>query len=153
MDSGELIIENGSESGSERPDIFNFPLSILHSRAARGFTLIELMVVVGIVGILAAIAIPQFTAYRKSAYDAAAKSDLRNAAVMQEGFWGEHGRYSDSIEELKALGARVSPGVELSAVVVGDNFTLTAKATACAPGTGEYTYSNATGRVEGKLCK
>ena len=63
----------------------------------RGFTLIELMIVIAIIGILAAIAIPQFTAYRKRAYDSAARSDLRNAATAQEAYYVDAGRYCNTV--------------------------------------------------------
>ena len=65
-------------------------------RARAGFTVVELIIVVVIIGLLATIAIPRFTSSRDKALVAAMKSDLRNLATHQESQLADSGSYATS---------------------------------------------------------
>lgn len=69
-----------------------------------------------VVGILAAIAIPQFSAYRTRSYNSAAQADLKNAATAQEAYYVDNQTYTDSIERLTGhtYGLYVSEGVKVN---------------------------------------
>ena len=84
-------------------------------RKNEGFTLIELMIVIAIIGILAAIAIPQFSAYRQRSYNSSANADLRNAATAQEAYYVDHMTYTSVVGDLVGTyGLFTSRGVVLS---------------------------------------
>jgi len=71
----------------------------------RGFTLIELMVVVLIIAILLAIAVPTFLGARERANDRAAQSNLRNANTNALVFYTDHQQFTEDPTEMESLDA------------------------------------------------
>ncbi len=77
----------------------------------KGFTLIELLVVVAIIGILAGIAIPQFSRYRANAYCARTMADARNAFTAMEAYFASNLAYGTLAQ------SRFVPSVGVSVTV------------------------------------
>ena len=127
----------------------------LRLKSESGFTLIELLVVVAIIGILAAIAIPQFSAYRKRGYEAQVKSDLRNAAVAEEAYFAQ--KSPTSIYYIGVLASGTPLGFNKTALVTTtatstatDTFTLTAVHANC--GATAWVFTSTTGAITGGPC-
>lgn len=65
-------------------------------RSRYGFTIVELVVVITILGILSSLALPRYAAMKERAYVASMKSDLRNLVSAQEGFYIIYSDYAGS---------------------------------------------------------
>jgi len=74
----------------------------LHTRRG-GFTLIELMIVVAIIGILAAIAIPNFLRFQLKAKSSEGKTNLAAIRTAEESYFAEYGIYVSSEQSPKVL--------------------------------------------------
>lgn len=125
----------------------------LKTEAKGGFTLIELLVVIAIVGILAAIAIPQFAAYRQRGYDTDVKSNIKNASTSEEAYFTHKQTYTSSLSDLISWGFQQSAGVAIAPTGSATTFIVTGTATVgCSTNTGVWSFASSTGIITGVRC-
>jgi len=127
-------------------------MKINERKGQKGFTLIELMIVIAIIGILAAIAIPQFSKYRARGYMTAVRSDCKNVYTAVQAYLADNpgasivGATSVDGKIPPYDSARVSAGVTV--VVDGATGDITGTHTNL---TGDYVIDGTDGNITDNL--
>src|SRR5947199_10332220 len=98
----------------------------MRARAAneKGFTLIELPVVILIIGILAAIAIPSFLNQKGKANDANAKAVVRTAQTAEETYFTDNQTYATTASALGVIETTLVPAIAATPVTVPHSLTV-----------------------------
>jgi type IV pilus assembly protein PilA len=128
LEAGASIAAHHALQLREASDQGDYPVRSFRSFVARrrdaeeGFTLIELMVVVLIIAILIAIAVPTFLGARSRAQDVSAKSDLRNALTTEKTSYTDNQQYTATAATLAAIEPALKWGTALT-VTVGSAVT------------------------------
>lgn len=96
-----------------------------NTRLANGFTILELLIALVIVGILTATALPEYQHFRKQAYDNRALTDLRSIALAEESYYLDNDRYlpcsNDTCADLPGV-TTLSSGTTVTVTVNNDSF-------------------------------
>jgi prepilin-type N-terminal cleavage/methylation domain-containing protein len=100
----------------------------------KGVTLIELIIVVAIIGILAAIAVPAYLGQQKAAARTEAYSNLQNLRLLEEQFFAENGTYTAAAANVAAIqallpGFRPGTGLNFNYAITSTSSCFVATAT------------------------
>jgi type IV pilus assembly protein PilA len=102
-------------------------IRMFHGKGRAGFTLIELMIVISIIAILAAMAVHQYSLYKKKGYHMTARNDARNAYTAAQAYFIENPTETiSSTADLIAKGFTPSANVTTTAEGGRDTLLITA---------------------------
>ena len=113
-------------------------LKIFRKNGQKGFTLIELMIVIAIIGILAAIAIPQFSAYRVKAYNTQAQAELKSYYTACQAYVADNPAAADCALATVVSSFAPSPTVTITPAGATSCVGTTSKHTSTATGVKTY---------------
>ncbi|MBI2985998.1 MAG: hypothetical protein HYY45_04440 [Deltaproteobacteria bacterium] len=102
---------------------------------------------------MAAIAIPQFAAYRRRGYDSDAKSNVKNAATSEEAYFTDKNTYTATLADINNKGFKQSANIKVGLAATVTDFVITATAAAgCSSNTGIWSFASTSGTVTGTAC-
>jgi type IV pilus assembly protein PilA len=122
-------------------------LKIFRKNGQKGFTLIELMIVIAIIGILAAIAIPQFTAYRVKAYNTQAQAELKSYYTACQAYLADNPTVTTACT-LAMIAGSFTPSVAVVTIVPAGDQTCVGTTSTHTAGNQIYTIG-ASGNITG----
>lgn len=117
---------------------------VMRRNEESGFTLVELLVTMMIIGLLAAIAIPAFLKQKDTAYRTAMKADLHGIVLSETSYSLESQAYTTDLTVLQTEGYKASDGVTAHVALVGAGFVACTRHSAASEW---LVYDSATGAM------